>query len=117
MKNLVDEYIAQFPKEIQATLNELRQIILKTAPNATESIAYKMPTYKLNNKPLIYFAGHSKHIGLYPMPSVINEFKNKLSGFKQTGKGTLQIPYNLPLPVKLIEQIVKYRINEIKNAN
>ena len=65
----VDEYITSFPPETQKILSQIRDIIKIEAPNAVESISYGMPAYKLNGKPLIYFAGYEKHIGLYATPT------------------------------------------------
>jgi uncharacterized protein YdhG (YjbR/CyaY superfamily) len=71
-----------------------------------------MPAYKLNGKPLVYFAGHKNHIGFYPIPSGISAFKEELSAYSQSGKGSVQFPYNQPLPLELITKIVKFRAHE-----
>ena len=110
----VDEYIAGFPGNIQNILEQIRAVIKQTTPAATESISWEMPAYKLNGKPLVYFAGHKKHLGLYPVPSDIEAFKDELSEYKQRGKGTVQFPYDKPLPLNLIKRIVEYRIMEVK---
>jgi len=112
--NTVDEYIAGFPGNIQAILKQVRTVIKQAAPQATESISWEMPAYKLNGKPLVYFAGHKKHIGFYPVPSGIEAFKNELAEYGQSGKGTARFPYDKPMPLELIKRIVKYRITEIK---
>ncbi len=108
VKNNVEDYIKSFPKEIQVLLNQMRETILKTAPLATESISYAMPTYKINGSPLIYFAGFKNHIGLYATPSGHKEFEIELAKYKQ-GKGSVQFPLDEPLPLKLISKIVMYR--------
>jgi uncharacterized protein YdhG (YjbR/CyaY superfamily) len=112
--NTVDEYLAGFPENIQILLEQVRTVIKQSAPAATESISWSMPAYKLKGKPLVYFAGHKKHIGFYPIPSGIEAFKNELAEYGQSGKGTVQFPYNKPIPLDLIRRIVEYRITEIK---
>lgn len=110
--NNIDEYIAQFPPEIREKLASVRQAIRQAEPEAVESISWGMPTYKLNGKPLAYFAGHKNHIGFYPIPSGIEAFKEELSAYGQTGKGTVQFPYKKPVPLDLIARIVRFRAEE-----
>lgn len=105
----VDEYIAQFPLETQAVLNEIRAIIRKAAPKATEIISYGMPAYKMNHV-LVYFAAYKKHIGFYPTGKGIEAFKEEFGDFKWS-KGAVQFPLDKPLPFKLITRIVKYKIS------
>lgn len=115
--NNVDDYIKDFPKDVQKSLNKIREIIRKAAPEATESIAYGMPGYKLNRKPLVYFAGYKSHIGFYATPSGHTEFSEELSKYKQ-GKGSVQFPLSEPIPFDLIRRIVEFRAREneeIKN--
>jgi uncharacterized protein YdhG (YjbR/CyaY superfamily) len=107
----VDAYIASFPPEVQLLLAQVRAIILQSAPNAVESISYGMPAYKYLGKPLVYFGGFEKHIGFYATPTGHEAFQEELSRYKQ-GKGSVQFPINEKLPVKLIERIVKFRVNE-----
>jgi len=107
----VDEYIKLFPKETQVVLQKIRQIIRSAVPQATESIAYDMPAYKLAGKPLVYFAGYGKHIGFYATPSGHSEFAEELSKYKQ-GKGSVQFPLDQPIPYDLIERITIFRANE-----
>lgn len=109
--NAVDQYIVGFPENIQQLLKEMRKLILKTAPDADESISYGMPAYKLKGKPLVYFAGYKNHIGFYATPSGHSEFATELAGYKQ-GKGSVQFPVSAPLPVDLIRRIVQFRIAE-----
>jgi uncharacterized protein YdhG (YjbR/CyaY superfamily) len=107
----VDEYIQEFEKEIQERLNAIRKLILETAPQAIESISYGMPAYKVNKKPLVYFAGYKSHIGFYATPTGHEAFKKELSKYKQ-GKGSVQFPLSEPLPMKLIKEIVLFRLSE-----
>lgn len=107
----VENYILSFPTEVQERLQLVRQLIKENAPEAMESISYGMPAYKLNSKPLMYFAGYSKHIGLYATPSGHKQFKDELSVYKQ-GKGSVQLPLHQPLPIDLIARIVQFRVQE-----
>lgn len=109
----VNDYIATFGDATQEKLKQIRQIIKENAPDAVESISYGMPAYKVNNKPLVYFAGYAKHIGFYATPSGHEKFKQQLSGYKQ-GKGSVQFPLNEPLPLALIKEIVQFRLTENK---
>lgn len=106
----VDEYIMQFPQELQEVLQQLRMTIAASAPEAEERISYQMPAYYYKGN-LVYFAAFKKHIGFYPTPSGIEAFKDELTGFKQS-KGTVQFPAGKPLPLELISRIVKYRVEE-----
>ncbi len=112
----VDEYIAQFPPNVQATLNQLRQTIKAAAPKAEEQISYMMPAYRYKGV-LVYFGGFKNHIGFYAAPTGHEAFKKELSIYK-SGKGSVQFPLDKPLPFKLITQIVKFRVkqNEEKAA-
>ena len=104
----VKDYMADQPAEVRAILEELRQAIIKAAPDAEEVISYNMPAYKYHGM-LVYFAGHKKHIGFYPTGSGIEAFKKELAGYKGS-KGAVQFPFDKPLPLKLITQIVKFRV-------
>jgi len=109
--NPVEQYIAAFPKNVRELLQEVQQTIIQTAPNAVETISYAMPAYKVNGKPLVYFAGYKSHIGFYATPTGHEAFANELSIYKQ-GKGSVQFPVDEPLPVDLIKRIVTFRVKE-----
>lgn len=108
----VDAYIAQFPESVQSILERIRGIVRECAPDAIESISYGMPGYKLNKKPLVYYAGYAKHIGLYATPTGHEAFADELAGYKQ-GKGSVQFPLDQEMPWALIERIVRFRVGEI----
>ncbi|PHN04773.1 iron chaperone [Flavilitoribacter nigricans] len=110
----VDAYIKKFPADIQERLRAIRTIIKNTAPDAKEMISYGMPAYKLNGKPLVYFAGYKNHIGFYATPNGHAAFQKELSAYKQ-GKGSVQFPLTEPLPSDLIKKIVVFRINDVTN--
>jgi uncharacterized protein YdhG (YjbR/CyaY superfamily) len=106
----IDDYIADFPPEVQALLEKVRATIRKAAPDAEEAIKYQMPTFVLNGN-LVHFAAFKKHIGFYPVPSGIEKFKKELSVYEQ-GKGSVQFPLDQPIPYGLISKIVKFRVEE-----
>lgn len=108
----VAEYIATFPEDVQAILKRVRRTIRKAVPGAEESISYKIPTYKLNGDPVLYFAGWKKHYSLYPVTEeLVEEFKDELAPY-EINKGTVRFPLSEPVPVKLIERIAKLRVKE-----
>lgn len=107
----IDEYIAEFPPATQRVLEELRALIGESAPGASETIAYAIPTFDLGGKHLVHFAGFAKHVGLYPAPSGLETFKDDLEPYK-TGKGSVQFPLDRPLPTDLIRRIVRFRVEE-----
>lgn len=107
----IDAYILAFEPSIQNILQNIRQIILSNAPTATEAISYGMPAFKLNGKPLVYFAAYKNHIGFYATPTGHSAFADELSSYKQ-GKGSVQFPINKPIPLDLIAKIVRFRVEE-----
>jgi uncharacterized protein YdhG (YjbR/CyaY superfamily) len=109
----IDEYIAQFPEDVQPILARIRAVIRESAPGAVEKISYQMPTFYLRGN-LVHFAAHPHHIGFYPTPSGIEAFKDELSAYKWS-KGAVQFPLDQPIPYDLIGRIVRYRVAEIMN--
>ena len=108
----VDEYIGEFPPETQKVLQEVRAVIRSAAPGATETISYAIPTFDLNGRHLVHFAGFARHIGFYPGAVTVGEaFAEELKPYKR-GKGSVQFPYDKPIPYGLIEKIVKFRVKE-----
>ena len=107
--NSVDEYIDKFPSDVQERLQKVRTTIRKAAPReAREAIRYQVPTFVWNGN-LIHFAGYKNHIGIYPGSRPIEEFKDELTKYK-TSKGTIQLPFDKPLPLDLITRIVKFNV-------
>jgi uncharacterized protein YdhG (YjbR/CyaY superfamily) len=107
----IDEYILEFPAATQKVLTELRALIRATAPEATETISYAIPTFDLNGHHLVFFAAYARHIGFYPTGSGIEAFKEELKPYK-TAKGSVQFPLHQPLPTDLIRRIVEFRVAE-----
>jgi uncharacterized protein YdhG (YjbR/CyaY superfamily) len=106
----IDDYIAEFPKEIQQILEKLRATIRKAAPDAEETINYQIPTFTLKGN-LVHFAAYKNHIGFYPAPSGIKAFQKELSSY-EGAKGSIKFPIEKPLPLTLIGKIVKFRVKE-----
>ena len=106
----IDEYIAAFPKDVQVILEKFRQAVKEAAPDAEETISYKMPAFKQNGI-LVWFAAFKNHIGFFPKKSAIEAFKAELSAF-ELSKGTIRFPLDEPIPFNLVKRIVKFRIKE-----
>ncbi|MEI7667538.1 MAG: DUF1801 domain-containing protein [Erysipelotrichaceae bacterium] len=111
----IDEYIALFPDDVQKLLKTIRQVIKEAAPDASEKIAYQMPTFYLYGN-LVHFAAYKKHIGFYPTPSGIEPFMDELKGYTLT-KGTIQFPLDKELPIDLIKRIVLLRVEQNTDWN
>jgi uncharacterized protein YdhG (YjbR/CyaY superfamily) len=109
----IDEYITQFPVDVQLILQRLRGVIKETAPSAVEKISYQMPGFYLKGM-LVWFAGHKNHIGFYPTAEGIEAFKTELTPYKFS-KGAVQFPIDQPIPYDLIRKIVLHRVE--KNLN
>ncbi|MFN8257164.1 MAG: DUF1801 domain-containing protein [Bacteroidales bacterium] len=106
----IDEYIALFHGEIKEKLILMRETIKKAAPQATETISYQIPTFKLK-KNLVHFAAYNNHIGFYPTPSAIAKYKEEIANYKWA-KGSVQFPVDKPLPLELVEKMVRFRVAE-----
>ena len=107
----IDAYIAAFPPEVQALLQQIRQVIHEAVPNLGETISYGMPSFTLNGQYLLYFAAYKKHIGLYPAPTGVEEFQEAVALYGG-GKGTLKFPLDKPMPFDLIHRVVRFRAKE-----
>lgn len=110
-KNDVDTYIAQYPKDRQLLLNNVRKVIKETLPEAEECIKYGIPTY-FQKENLVHFSNAKHHIGFYPTPEGINHFKKELAAYK-TSKGTAQFPVADPIPYELIRKICLWKLNQL----
>jgi uncharacterized protein YdhG (YjbR/CyaY superfamily) len=105
----IDEYIAACPPESHAYLREIRKLIQGLAPDAKEKISYQIACFELNGMNLIHFAGWKKHVSLYPVPAGSEAFERQVEPYVD-GKGTLKFPLDEPLPVKLIQRVVKLHL-------
>ncbi len=106
----IDEYIAGYPHDVQEILKKTRMTIRKAAPDAEETIKYRIPTFTLKGN-LVHFAAFKKHIGFYPTPTGTAKFKKELSEY-EGAKGSVQFPLGKPMPFDLIRRIVKFRVKE-----
>jgi uncharacterized protein YdhG (YjbR/CyaY superfamily) len=106
----IDEYIASFSPEVQAILKKIRLTIRNAAPDARETISYKIPAFTLNGV-VVYFAAFKKHIGLYPPVSGDARLEKAISTYAGE-KGNLRFPLDQPIPYGLIERIVKLRVKQ-----
>jgi uncharacterized protein YdhG (YjbR/CyaY superfamily) len=101
----VDEYISTFPEDLQVILQQIRETIQRTIPDATEKISYGIPTFVRNDTYVMYFSGWKHHVALYPIPHD-NELQAELEPYME-GKGTLKFPLDEPIPYDLIEKVAK----------
>lgn len=106
----VDDYIADFPKEVKNRLLQIRNLIKSTVPEVEEYISYAMPTYNYHGV-LIYFSAFKNHIGLYSVPNLHPDFLEKFKPYKK-GRGSVQFPHNKALPLDFIKEILEFRVSE-----
>jgi uncharacterized protein YdhG (YjbR/CyaY superfamily) len=110
----VGEYIARFPQRVQTVLRRVRSTIRKAIPAAEETISYQIPTYKVNGRYVLYFAGWKEHYSLYPANArLVEAFKDDLVPYEVNNKGTIRFPLIAPVPVTLIAGIAKFRAKEV----
>lgn len=105
----IDEYIAACPEQSQSYVQKIREIVKAVAPKAKEKISYQIACFELNGKNLVHFAGWKKHVSLYPVPAGSEAFNEEISKYAD-GKGTIKFMLDKPLPIKLIKQVVKFRV-------
>ena len=111
--NAVDRYILAQPESVQRILTRVRGAILRAVPSADEMISYGLPTYKLQKRPVIYFAGWKKHYSIYPSTDrLVAALKDELAPY-EVEKGTIRFPYTEPVPTQLIYQIARFRLKEV----
>ena len=109
----VSEYIAGFPRGVQTVLKRVRTTIRNAIPGAEEAISYQIPTYKLDGRYVLYFAGWKEHYSLYPAGArLVAAFEDELAPYEVNNKGTIRFPLAKPVPVRLIAGIAKFRARE-----
>jgi uncharacterized protein YdhG (YjbR/CyaY superfamily) len=112
----VATYIAGFPRPVQTVLKRVRSIVRHAVPDAEEGISYQIPAYKLNGKPVVYFAAFKEHYSVYPSNArLVAAFKDKRAGYEMS-KGTIRFPLSEGVPEKLIADIAKFRAKEVAAA-
>jgi uncharacterized protein YdhG (YjbR/CyaY superfamily) len=107
----IDTYIAGFPADVQERLQAMRRAIHEAAPEATEAMAYGIPTFRLGEN-LVHFGGFAHHIGFYPTPPAMTAFHDRLAVYK-SAKGSVQFPHDQPLPLELVADITRFRVAEV----
>ncbi len=106
----IDEYIGQYPFDVQAIMQKLRKTIKQAAPQADERISYGMPGFYQRGM-LVWFGGRKSFIGFYPTGEGVEAFKQELEGYKMT-KGAVHFPLDKPIPYDLVTRIVKHRVEQ-----
>lgn len=112
----IDEYILETPEETRETLFRVREVIREAAPNATEKISWRMPTF-WQKENLIHFAAFKKHLGLYPGDEAVAAFADRLTAAGYAfSKGAIQLPWDKPIPYELIAEITRYRVSKVEGT-
>ena len=114
MEDLIETYITKQPLEVQEILRFVKHLVLEVDPELTQTLSYQMPTFKKHGKSVFHFAAQKNHLGIYPTPSAIEHFAARLVGFK-TSKGAIQVPYSQPLDKDLIQDMVRFNLEELDN--
>lgn len=110
----VNEYINDFPPEQQEKMRKLQKMFINLDSEIDESISYNIPGYKIQGKPVIYFAAFKNHISIYPIISGVKEIEKELSKYR-SGKGTMKFPTDKEIPYALVKQVAEYRLKEALN--
>lgn len=111
-----DDYLAAVPEPARTTLEKVRKMIRAAAPEATETISYRLPTFKYKGKPLVALGASRDHCAFYLMSYVPPELEADLEKY-DTGKGTIRFPADKPLPAGLVRKLVKARIAQVQSGS
>jgi uncharacterized protein YdhG (YjbR/CyaY superfamily) len=110
------QYFASLPPPVRKRMKDIREMVREIAPDAVEVFSYGIPGFKLDGKPLVWYAAFAHHTSLYPMTASIRKaHAAALKGYKMS-TGTVQFPLDKPLPTGLVKRLVKARLAEIRNA-
>ena len=101
----VEDYLASLPEDVRPVMDEIRRAVRRVVPDVTETISYSMPTFVLDGRPLLHAAAWKKHLGLYPLPPMDEDLAARVAPYRGA-KDALQLRYDRPLPVDLVEQVV-----------
>lgn len=108
----VSAYFAALAPGSRRELRKVRAVVRSIAPSATELISYRIPTFKLGGKPLLYYAAWKDQISLYPVTAKIRRALPEIRRY-ETHKGTIRFPLDRPVPISLVKRIVKARVTEL----
>ena len=112
----INEYVSTLPENAQMAMREIIASIKARVPNAEEHISYNMPAFKVNGEYFIHFSAWKNHIGMYPIPAGNEAFQKQIEQYR-SAKSSLNFPLDKPMPIKLIEKFIKFRIAEnLKSA-
>jgi uncharacterized protein YdhG (YjbR/CyaY superfamily) len=106
MAATVEEYLAGLPDDVRARLEEVRRVVHEVVPDAGERISYAMPTFTLDDQPLLHVAAWKQHLGLYPLPAVDPDFDAAVAPYRGT-KDSMRLPYSRPVPCDLVARVVE----------
>jgi len=109
----VRAYYASLAGPARQRLRELRRLILSVAPDAEETISYRIPAFKLDGRILLYCAAWKDHTSLYPLTAGMKQACERDLARFETSKGTIRFPNESPLPVAVIKRLVKARVREL----
>ncbi len=113
----IDQYIADFPEDVQKILQQMRKTIKAVAgKDAEEAIRYGIPTFRLNNKNLVHFGGFKDHISFFPTSEPTEIFKQELKDY-DVSKGTIRFELDKPIPYDLIKEITEFRVAKVLAGN
>jgi uncharacterized protein YdhG (YjbR/CyaY superfamily) len=112
----VTAYLATLPPPVRARMRQIRAIVRATAPGAVEHFSYRIPGFRLDGRPLVWYAAFRQHISLYPItPTLLRAHRIDVSGY-ETSKGTIRLPLDEPLPAPLVKRLVKARAAEVRST-
>ncbi len=111
-----NDYLAGFPPKVRALLRKVRATIKAAAPDAVETISYRIPAFRIGGRVAIWFGAFTTHVGFFPGADGIAAFKEDLARYK-SAKGSVQFPFEQPLPLDLIERIVRFRLLKAEAAS
>jgi uncharacterized protein YdhG (YjbR/CyaY superfamily) len=107
----INEYVSTLPENAQKAMGKIIATIKAKVPDAEESISYNMPAFKVNGEYFVHFSAWKNHIGMYPIPAGNEAFQKQVEPYR-SAKSSLNFPIDKPMPIKLIEKIIKFRIAE-----
>ncbi|EEF69729.1 hypothetical protein HOLDEFILI_00062 [Holdemania filiformis DSM 12042] len=113
----VEDYLCSFPEKQRDLLNQLRMLIKKTMPQIEEKLSWGAPTYVLEGRYCLQFAGYQKHLGFYTSPATIRQFQTDLKPYKTNEKNTLQLRWDQPLPEDLLIKMIQFRAEKVRRES